>query len=129
MLKLTTFDPIQVGSAATATASMAASAVMGDWSVAVFGVPLSTVMAAFGGAVACNTFMPPDGLMKAVRMIFVGTMLGAYLAPLTIKLLPSSQLDGYDRPVAFLLGLGAQVGIPKFFDWIKSKGGNSNGSG
>jgi hypothetical protein len=124
MQKLLTLDPVvQITSGATAAVSAAASVVASDLSVAIFGVPLTTVMAAFGGAFACYTFMPPDGMLKAVRMLIVGTLIGSYLAPLIMS---ATSFDGFDKPIAFLLGLGAQVGIPKFFDWIKSRGGNGN---
>lgn len=132
MQKLLELDPVvQIVSGAAAAVSAAASVVASDWSVAIFGVPLTTVMAAFGGAFACYTFMPPDGMLKAIRMLVVGTLIGAYLAPLIMKIpqvfvTSVTSLDGFDKPIAFLLGLGAQVGIPKFFDWIKSKGGTGN---
>lgn len=131
MQKLLSLDPtMQIAAGATAAASTAASFATGDWSIAVFGVPLATVLAAFAGAVVSNTFMPSQGLMRMAWVLAAGTLVGAYLAPLVAKIpqvfIPSvTQLpDTLEKPIAFLLGLAVQVGVPAFLSRIKNKGGD-----
>lgn len=113
--------------AASAAVSGVASITMADVSVFIFGVPVSVVMAAFAGAMISLTFLPGQGLLKAIITVVSGTFAGAYLAPFILRvsdsLFTTKIPEDLDKPVAFLLGLGFQIMVPRFFAWLKSKGG------
>lgn len=107
-----------------------AAGVTVSWSLAVFGVPLPVVLAAFAGAMVALTFMQMQGPIRALLSVASGTVGGAYLAPFAIKLAGalltppvSAAIADADKPVAFLFGLGFQVAVPAFFAWIQKRGG------
>lgn len=111
------------------TAAVAAYA-SNDLSVAIFGVQMAVVLAAFAGAMIALTFVHIEGRWKAALSVVSGTVGGAYLAPLMQKmagvLVPGLPvLEDMDKPVAFLLGLAFQIAVPVLFARIKSKGGTN----
>lgn len=93
-------------SAATGTASWATA----DWSLAVFGVPLAVLLAAFAGAVVALTFLPPVvSFLRLIGQVVTGTVAAAYVTPLAGFLWAGVP----HLPVAFLIGLTALAAISK----------------
>lgn len=129
MPKIVTLDPVlaaQITSAAGAAVTSVASWSLGDWSLAILGVPLTTVLAAFAGAILQNTFMPVQGLYKLLSVLAAGTLVGSYMSPLVISITSTS--SSLEKPIAFALGFAVQVLVPTFFARIKATGGPGNGS-
>jgi hypothetical protein len=119
----------KVAAAATSAATGAASWWTADWSVAVFGVPLSVLLAAFAGAVVALTFLPPVlSFLQLVGRVVMGTVASAYVTPLAGFLWAGIP----HLPVAFLLGLAALAAIakvPVFLDDLRTIARNRWGGG
>lgn len=87
-------DPaaFKVAALASSAASGVASIATVDWTMGVFGVPLSVFLAGFAGALVSLSFLPPpvDGgnrgktLLSMAGHVFSGTLLAAFAQPLAI---------------------------------------------
>lgn len=74
-----------------------------DWAIALFGVPVSVILAAFAGAMISLSFLPaPSDLKRAAVGVGCNTLIGTYGAPGVAKML------GWSEPH---LALGLAFGI------------------
>lgn len=99
----------QMWSVATSSVSGVAAYVANDWSLAVFGVQLSIVLAGFAGSMAIMSFLPKfDTRAQMVAAVTVCTLASAYLTKLALKLF-GLDVD-YGLGVSFLIGFLFQMG-------------------
>lgn len=104
-----------VGGSAVATG---ASIAVGDWSLAMFGVPLTVLLAAFGGSVLSLSFVQAQRAWYFT--VGAGTMAGAYGTPLAAHALSLSEI--YYRGVAFGIAALLPFIVPAVGRWIQRKG-------
>ena len=91
----------------------AAGMMTADWSLAVFGVPISALLAAFGGSVIALSALPKMEPKRMAFAIVAGLAIGIYGSQLAVWAMgwPSQVLP----PVAFFLGLFGQALISMLF--------------
>lgn len=93
----------------------------------VTGLSYEILLAGFFGGCASLSFIGVDGWGKRFWTLFTSTVTAGYVAPLILVLL-AKWVDPGNMPSAggplagFLIGLGAQIGIPTFLSWIKRRG-------
>lgn len=110
-----------------ATSSITAAA----FGVTLFGMSTGlyydTLLASFLGSLVSLSFLGQMTWGKRFWSIFTSTLTGGYLFPLILaglaKAVDVAMLPGNGSMVAaFLTGLGAQIGIPVLFNWMKKRG-------
>ena len=115
---------LKVTSTVAGTSGIAAFATE-NWSLAIFGVPISVLLAGFAGALISLSFLPPDQKRKWWLTVIVSTIVAGYIQPLVAYYfnVPVNLALG----LAFVLGLTVQVVIPLVLqhlpDFIKRKMG------
>lgn len=116
---------LKVASVATGTTSGLAAFATENWSLAIFGVPISVLLAGFAGAMVSLSFLPPEQKHKWWVIVTVSTIIAGYSQPLAAYYfnVPTHLALG----LAFFLGLTVQVVIPLVLkhlpDFIKRKMG------
>lgn len=112
---------VQVAAGTAAAAAAAAGWTLDGALVFYIGVPLATVLMAFAGAVVSLTWMKTEKAWWAV--VGSGTLIGAVCSPLLAEVAfePDRALV-MQKAIAFALGLGVQVAVPAFFEWVKNRG-------
>lgn len=91
----------------------AASVATADWALAVFGVPISALLAAFGGSVIALSMVPKVEPKRMAIAVVAGLAIGIYGSQLMVW--------GHDwpaqvlPPIAFFLGLFGQMLIALVF--------------
>lgn len=112
---------VQVAAGTVAAAAATAGWTLDGVLVNYVGVPLATVLMAFAGAVVSLTWMKTERAWWAV--VGAGTLIGAACSPLVAEVAfqPERALL-VQKAIAFALGLGVQVAVPAFFEWIKNRG-------
>lgn len=120
-------DPVSTKAAAAGLVSGGASLASIDFSVAMFGVPASVILAAFSGAALALSMLPPMTRRQMAIAVLMGLSVGTYgsLLAITLRDWPAHIMPA----VGFFLGLGAQVGVSMLFkdvrglamDWIRKK--------
>lgn len=127
----------QTEAALAATTAGFASVATVDWTMGVFGVPLSVFLAAFAGALISLSFLPPPPEKESAHRMIVsrayhvacGTVLAAYLEPGAFRM-----LNHYIEPdlpvtlglgVACALGVGLMLVIPIGLKWLRIKFGGA----
>jgi len=106
----------------------AASIITTDWSVAVFGVPLSVLLAGFAGSVSALSFLPP--MPSRTRMfvaVGIGTLTAGYGVRIAAKALAWG--DDYLAPGAFFVGLLAHLALTWVFARLPSIADKKFGGG
>lgn len=128
---------MQGAAAVGATASGAASILTASWSVDVFGVSVSTLLAGFAGALIALSFLPPYKTWRGMAAaVAAGTLIAAFSEPLIAHYLDAPAK--LHQAIAFLVGLAALSviplafkAVPEFFtalaDRIRGTGGYGGG--
>lgn len=113
-------DPIAFKMAAVLTsgASAVASAVADNWSMQLFDVSLSVLLACFAGATIALAFLPPMPRGRMFVAVIAGTLIAAYGTPVVLHVLDWHKHAQLHVGMGFLLGLGAYAGIT----WALVKG-------
>lgn len=125
---------------AAAGSVSAAAAMLGDFALAVLGVPLPVVMSSAAGAGLARSFMEPTGFFRALGMTAIWTVLGCAGAPLAQALAPALIAATLNRditlPANTLAALGAIIAMapwwwPKLWPYIRARlpGGDKTGGG
>lgn len=102
--------------ASGAATSMVGSYLADQWSLYLFGVPLSVVLAAFAGAFFALSWqrkLPPKAKCAAV---WLGTFAGAYLTPLVMHY--SNLTLNFELAVAFAIGLVSEPALHRLYQRI-----------
>lgn len=112
---------VQVAAGTAAAAAAAAGWTLDSALVFYVGVPLATVLMAFAGALVSLTWMKTERAWWVV--VGSGTLIGAVCAPLVAEAFVASERAlVLQKAIAFALGLGVQVAVPAFFEWVKNRG-------
>jgi hypothetical protein len=94
-----------------AAVSGGASLVTASWSVDLFGVPVSVVLAGFAGALIALSFLPPYQTLKAAALaVAAGTVIAAFSEPLIAHYTDAPAK--LSQAIAFVTGLVALSVIP-----------------
>ena len=107
----------RIATLAAGAASGAAAGVASTWSVAIFGVPLAVVFAAFSGALVSLSFLSPATLSRMLVIVMSGTAAGAYLSALVAEWWGLS--PGAMGGAAFMVGGALQWAVPAIIERIK----------
>lgn len=108
---------VRVGTLAAGAASGAAAGVASTWSVAIFGVPLAVVFAAFSGAMVSLSFLGSATLARMLVIVLSGTAAGAYMSAFVAEWWGMSQaaMGG----AAFAVGGALQWAVPVIIERLK----------
>lgn len=102
----------KVATLATGTTGGLASIVTADWALAIFGVPVSVLLAAFAGAMISLSFLSaPESLRRTLTLVSCNTLIGTYGAPLAAKSLEWNE-PRLSIGLAFGIALVIQMIIP-----------------
>ncbi len=102
---------LQVAAAGGSVATGTASVLTSSWSMDIFGVSVSALLAGFAGALIALSFLPPYKTFKGmVAAVAAGTLIAAFTEPLIAHYTdaPAKLAQG----IAFLTGLVALSVIP-----------------
>jgi len=93
----------------------------------VTGLSYEVLLAGFFGAIVWLTYQEAMPWGKRVWTLISSTLTAGYATPLLLgvlaKWMEMGKMPAGGAPLAgFLIGLGAQVGIPVFLSWIKRRG-------
>lgn len=115
-------DGVQLSAVLTAAGSAAASWSADSVTVAWIGVPLSTLLLAFAGAVISLTWVKTHRSWWVV--VGAGTLIGAVCAPLLAwgAGMDPEKAVALEKALAFVLALTVQVAVPALIKWIEKRG-------
>jgi hypothetical protein len=102
---------IQLAAAGGSVATGTASVLTASWSIDIFGVSVSVLLAGFAGALIALSFLPPYKTFKGmVAAVVAGTLIAAFTEPLIAHYsdAPAKLAQG----IAFITGLVALSVIP-----------------
>ena len=117
-------DPwlFKIAAGTVSTGAAAAGWSLDGLAISNLGVPLSTVLMAFAGAVISLTWIETH--RKWWIVVIAGTMTGAVCAPLVAwgAGIEPARAIVLEKAIAFVLGLTVQIVVPTLIEWIKRKG-------
>lgn len=105
--------PFRVEAMVSSAVSGVVSVATTDWTMGIFGVPLSVLLAGFAGAALALSLLPTMTHRQMAIAIALGTAIGMYGALIVTLLQPA--LAPAVAAVAFFLGLCGQFGASMFF--------------
>ena len=110
---------IRTGTLAAGAASGAVTGVASAWAIAIFGVPLAVMFAAFSGAMVSLTFLGPATLARMVVVVLSGTVAGAYMSAFVAEWMgmSSAAMGG----ISFAVGGALQWAVPVVISRIQGK--------
>jgi hypothetical protein len=110
---------MKIASAAGSAVSTGAAVSVDQVSIAVFGLPLQTVLAGFGGALFGLSVFTVTTLWRAGIYVLANTAAAGYTTKLAHHIfgLP----DGVQLGTSFIIGAGAQVFLTIFVGWLRKR--------
>lgn len=115
-------------STATAAAVGVANGFIADtWSLHLFGVPVSVVLAAFAGAFFSLSWQRRIPAPAKCAAVWIGTLAGAYLTPLAIQYAELG--TQYQLAIAFGIGLVGEPALHRLYQRIPQLVDKRTGTG